>query len=281
MGGRPEHPRRRTGLDDPAVAEHLHALADLCDDGEVVRDQDEREVALPAEPPQQLEKLGLHRDVESGRRLVGDQHGGVGGERHRDQHALQHAARELRDALAQHQVDAADAEVVEQLARPRPGPSSRHTGGHAQGLFELRPDRNRRVQIRGGVLEDRADARAAHRTPLPLPGVSEVEAVDLHRAPGDRQTCGEDAQQGPAGERLAAARFADDAEGVTGAHRHGDALHQLGAVASADDQVGGGGDRRPRERRLVERGRQRRGRALEGTEIRHAPDHPWRHPPRG
>ena len=37
----------------------------------------------------------LNRDVERGRRLVGDDERRLAGERHRDQHALPHAARQL------------------------------------------------------------------------------------------------------------------------------------------------------------------------------------------
>ena len=51
-----------------------------------------------------LEDLGLDRDVECRGRLVGDQHLGVVGDRHRDHHALAHATREL----------------VRVLRRPRP-----------------------------------------------------------------------------------------------------------------------------------------------------------------
>jgi hypothetical protein len=39
--------------------------------------------------------LRLDRHVERGRRLVGDQQAGLAGQRHRDHHALAHAAREL------------------------------------------------------------------------------------------------------------------------------------------------------------------------------------------
>ena len=56
------------------------------------------------EPVDQLDDLGLDRDVERGRRLVGDQHVRVARERHRDHRALAHPARELVrvvvDALA-------------------------------------------------------------------------------------------------------------------------------------------------------------------------------------
>ena len=43
----------------------------------------------------QVEDLRLRRDVERGRRLVGDQDARLGGERQRDHHALAQAAREL------------------------------------------------------------------------------------------------------------------------------------------------------------------------------------------
>ena len=43
----------------------------------------------------QVEDLGLDRDVEGGRRLVGDQQLGLGGERHGDHHPLRLAAGEL------------------------------------------------------------------------------------------------------------------------------------------------------------------------------------------
>ena len=43
----------------------------------------------------QIEDLGLDRDVERRRRLVGDQQLRLVGERHRDHHALAHAAGEL------------------------------------------------------------------------------------------------------------------------------------------------------------------------------------------
>ena len=65
------------------------------DDAEVVRDQDQRRVALGDELAQQVEDLRLDRDVERGRRLVGDQQLRLAGERHRDHRPLPHPAREL------------------------------------------------------------------------------------------------------------------------------------------------------------------------------------------
>ena len=64
-----------------------------------------------------LEDLGLHGDVERRRRLVGDQHLGVVGDRHRDHHALAHAAGELVRVLLGALVRLRDADDVEQVDR--------------------------------------------------------------------------------------------------------------------------------------------------------------------
>ena len=82
-------------LDLAAGVHHEHAVGDLGDDAEVVGDQDDRRAEPLADVAQQVEDPRLDRHVERGRRLVGDQQLRVAGERHRDHHALPHAAREL------------------------------------------------------------------------------------------------------------------------------------------------------------------------------------------
>ena len=64
-------------------------------DAHVVRDEQDRRAVVALQPLHQLEDLRLDRHVERGRRLVGDQQRRVARERHRDHHALPHAAREL------------------------------------------------------------------------------------------------------------------------------------------------------------------------------------------
>ena len=97
------------------------------DDAEVVRDQDQRHVALGDERLQQLEDLRLDRHVERRRRLVGDQQLRLAGERHRDHRPLPHPARELVRVVLQPLLRARDADLVEQLdgalGRPARGPS--------------------------------------------------------------------------------------------------------------------------------------------------------------
>ena len=82
-----------------------------------------------AQPLEQLEDLRLDHDVERRRGLVPDDQRRVAGERHRDHHALAHAARELvRVALPRFRLDA---HQLEQLpaARSRSRAPSAHRGG--------------------------------------------------------------------------------------------------------------------------------------------------------
>ena len=85
-----------------------------------------RMIAVPvcvAEVPHQVEDLGLDRDVERGRRLVGDQQLRLAGEGHRDHHALGHAARHLVRERLEPPLRVGDADHLEQLEGPLRGPA--------------------------------------------------------------------------------------------------------------------------------------------------------------
>ena len=60
-------------LDDHAVAQHHHVVAQVADDAEVVRHEDQGEVVLVGQPAQQVEDLHAHRHVERADRLVADE----------------------------------------------------------------------------------------------------------------------------------------------------------------------------------------------------------------
>ena len=119
-------------LDDPPGVHHHHAVGDLGDDADVVRDQDDRRAELGLEPLDQLQDLGLDRDVERGRRLVGDQQVGVARERHRDHHALPHAARELVRVVVDPPLGVRDADRAQQLDHARRAAASFETASCAR-----------------------------------------------------------------------------------------------------------------------------------------------------
>ena len=103
---------------DSATSPGVHdrcAVADLGDDGEVVGDEDEREIEIGCERDEQLEDLRLHHHVEGGGRLVGEEDLRLAGERHGNGRALPHPARELvREAI---RPVLGDADALEQLLR--------------------------------------------------------------------------------------------------------------------------------------------------------------------
>ena len=83
------------GLDDLAGIHDVDPVAELGDDAEMVRDDDDDAVEVAAQLAQQMDDLRLHRHVERGGRLVGDQQAGIGEQRGGDGHPLAHAARQL------------------------------------------------------------------------------------------------------------------------------------------------------------------------------------------
>ena len=163
--------------DHPAV-HHVHALAHAGDDAEVVRDHDERGVALGDERAQQVEDLRLDRHVERGRRLVGDQELRLARERHRDHRALPHAAGELVRVVVGAPARLRDADLLEQLDRRALAPPCVEPEVRLERLADLPPDRQHRVQRRHRVLEDHRDLPAADRPQLGVRAAEQVAAFE-------------------------------------------------------------------------------------------------------
>ena len=82
-------------LDDFAVRHHAGAIRHLFHDAEIVGNEKHRHAQARLKIFQQAENLGLNRDVEGGRRLIGDQQIRVVRQRHGDHDPLALAAREL------------------------------------------------------------------------------------------------------------------------------------------------------------------------------------------
>ena len=76
-------------LDDPAEVHHRDFVAQIFDHGEIMADQHIAQSELVLQVFQQIEHLGLHRDIQRADRLVGD-----------DQFWLRDQRARNRDALA-------------------------------------------------------------------------------------------------------------------------------------------------------------------------------------
>ena len=85
---RGEHLLHRALLDDLAVVHDADDVGDAPHDAEVVGDEQQAHAEPLADVGQQFEDLRLHRHVERGGRLVGDQQVGLVRKRHGDHHAL-------------------------------------------------------------------------------------------------------------------------------------------------------------------------------------------------
>jgi hypothetical protein len=64
--------RDRRQLDELAQVHHAHPVADVLDDRQVVGNEQVGQLELVAQLDEQVEDLGLDRDVEGGDRLVGE-----------------------------------------------------------------------------------------------------------------------------------------------------------------------------------------------------------------
>ena len=78
MQRRADHGAHRADLGDATGIHHRDAVGRLGDHAHVVGDQHHGRAVLAAEPLEQRDDLRLHRDVERGRRLVGDDQLGFG-----------------------------------------------------------------------------------------------------------------------------------------------------------------------------------------------------------
>src|SRR5829696_8928246 len=143
-------------LDLASGVHHEHAVGNVGDDAEVVRDEDDRRPQARADVPHQVEDPRLDRHVEGGRRLVGNEDLRVTGEGDRDHHPLAHPARQLVRVLVHAALGGRDPHELEQLDRPR-------TRLPARQVEAVQDCRARHVRRRREELRERhqADALAA------------------------------------------------------------------------------------------------------------------------
>ena len=100
---------------------HGNRIAGLCDDAEIMRDQDNGQAAPVAQIEKEAEDLRLHRHIERGRRLIGDEEIRLAGKRQRDHRALAHAAGELMRKVIGATVGIGNADLLQEIDGGAPG----------------------------------------------------------------------------------------------------------------------------------------------------------------
>ena len=156
----------------------------------------------------QVEHLALHGHVERGGGLVGDQQVGPAGQRDGDHHALALAARQLVRIGVEPARRLRQLHALEQAQRLGACLGGRQPRCSRSGSAIWRPDGVQRVERGHRLLEHHADARAAQRAHRGVVEADQFLAVEADRA-ADRGALGQQTHQRQRGDRLAAARFAD------------------------------------------------------------------------
>ena len=205
----------RRALDDAPGVHHRDVVGDLGDHAEVVRDEDDRGAGLLAQRAHQLEDLRLDGDVERGGRLVGDQQLRPAGERHRDHHALAHAAREPVRIVVEAPLGRRDAHAAQHLDRAARfacvAADRRDGAGCTSAIWS--------PMVNAGLSEVIGSWKIiAMRSPrssriAPAASFSRSHALEQDLAAGDAAgRLRHQAHDRQRGDALAAARLADDAE---------------------------------------------------------------------
>src|SRR5205809_93997 len=102
-------------------------------------------------------------------------------------------------------------------------------------LDHLRVDAQHRIERHHRVLEDHGDAVAADLAQLLLGLADQILAMQADLALDDAAWGVDQAQHREAGDRLARAGLADEAEDAAAADREGDAVHRLDHAAAREE----------------------------------------------
>ena len=167
MLGREEDVLRGTLFNDAAGVHDGDAIGDLGDDTKVVSDEEESEFHFAAELVEQFEDLFLHRDIESGGGLVGDEQFGIGGESHGDHDALAKSAGELMRKLPVADVGFGNGGAFEGSADASLQMSAAEAGFvSANGFFDLRANTHDGIERGHRLLKDHGNFAAADGAPV-------------------------------------------------------------------------------------------------------------------
>jgi hypothetical protein len=152
----------RPALDDAAGIHDGDPVGGAGDDAEVVADKNQAHAMSRLQSPQQFDDLRLHRDIQSCRRLVGNQQFRLISHGHGDHCPLPHATRQLVWVLQRPPLRVWDGDELQHVDGPARGDASGHRGiVDADRLGDLGADGEDRIQGRHRILKDHADAGAA------------------------------------------------------------------------------------------------------------------------
>jgi hypothetical protein len=225
MGGGCKYLVDRPGFHQTAGIHHRDAVGDLAGHADVVRDEDDRHSQFPLQLPEQQQHLDLHRGIERGRGVVGEQKLGSARQGKRDHGALAQAARQLVRIGVKPARGGGDLHQLEQVKGAPAGRRARHMLVHAHVLGDLLPDREGRIERGRGLLKDHRHQRAADAEKLARRQCPDVDAGDPDLAAHARRRR-QQADQRAQGHAFAGTGFAHQAQHFAGPQREAHAVEQ-------------------------------------------------------
>src|SRR3954454_9788645 len=221
-------------LDDLARVHDRDAIAELDEQREVVRDEQDGEAEPPLELLELLQDLALHDHVERRRRLVHHDELWLERQRHCDHDALTHAPREL--VRIRPHARPLDAYQLEQVAGARECIVAADVAivGPVH-VDELVADAHDRVEDVHRALEHERDVAPAHAAQLLAAHRDEILPLEEDAPARDLRGRFEDLEHGARERALAAAGLAGEPEDLAGRDRERDVVD--GAHAAVAEHV--------------------------------------------
>ena len=219
-------------FDDAAEVHHRDAVTDMPHRSKVMGNKDQCELQPLAQICQQIDDLGLDRDIKRADRLVGDNQLGPEGKRPGDANPLPLAAGKLmRIAAARPSIHA---DRFQQLLNPLPSLAARGQAEVSQRFGQDRLDGHSWIERGKRILKDHLHALPQFPQPAipppaaapPLPKRVDRLAVKHHaagRRPQQLENC-------PAGGRFPTAALADQAKGLSTVHGKADTIDRPNLV---------------------------------------------------
>ena len=192
-------------------------MCQVRDDAQIVGDEERGDMALGLEILEEPQDLRLGGDVERRRRLVGDHQSGLARERHRDEHALAHPARQLVRVALKHVGRIRNAEAPEEPDHLGVGRLARQAAVDPQRIRRLKTDTEDRIERRERILRNERDLGSAEPPHLGLGQSEEIPALQSNRAALDPSGRGQEPDDGPADRRLPCPGLPHEPEHLTGA----------------------------------------------------------------
>ncbi len=221
-----------SGFHDLSGVHDRHAIRDLSDDAEIVRNHQDGHPQFSLKPVQKFQNLGLNGHVQRRGGLVGDEQFRIAGERNGNHHPLAHAAGKLVRIFVCPLSGIRNADQVEHVHGPGPSGALAKTLVEHDGFVNLVAAGENRVEACHRLLENHRDVVASYTLECGFVQTQQIPSVepDLPRDNFTRRF-GYQTHQGQRRNALAASGLSHQSQCFPLFEGEGDPIHGFGDPA--------------------------------------------------